>query len=220
MYARFLYLPNLYTLDMKKLKRLFLICFAVLVSNALMAQAFDDGKNFASAGFGFPATSEISQTLTQYSNQQDYDYKNYGTIVLKYEHGFAKYFGAGINLEYSTANVNYNYTVTRVFNTDTTYKANENSTTYGFYLRLNGHFPIGDKLDLFAGVGLGYLLTLDNSSDNNPKGPVATNFKNQTLNFNGQFTLGARYMIKEHFGLFAEVGSASTNVQVGIVLGF
>jgi len=204
---------------MKKLTKLFLVIAIALTSNQLFAQAFDDGKNLISLGFGFPPTSEITQSLTTYQNDQDYDYKNYGTVILKYEHGFAKYFGIGLSAEYSGANVTYQYTVHRVFNPDTNYKVNINNNVFGAYLRLNGHYPIGDKFDIFAGVGLGYLYIQNNSTDNNPNS-TSNDYKTQSLVFNAQFTLGARYMIKDHIGLFAEVGWASTNVQVGVTFGF
>ena len=205
---------------MKKLNRILLLLTFLLSSNLLMAQAFDDGKNLVSLGFGFPPTSRITESLTQYDNYSNYNYKNYGTVVFKYEHGLSKYFGLGLNVEYSGANVTYQYTASRgIFQPDTTYKVNVNGTVMGFYLRLNGHYPVGDKFDIFGGVGLGYLLTIDNSTDNNPNS-TANDFKTQSFVFDYQFTLGARYMVKEHFGLFAEVGWASTNVQVGITAGF
>ena len=208
-----------YTLAMKKIKNLTLLLSAILVSSLVSAQAFDDGKNLVSVGFGFPPTARITESLTQYQNYNDYNYKNYGTVVLKYEHGLSKYFGVGLNLEYSGANVTYKYAVARVFKTDTNYQVNVNGTVMGFYARLNGHYPIGDKFDVFGGVGLGYLLTIDKSTDNNPKS-TSNDFNTQSVIFDYQVTFGARYMVKEHFGLFAEVGWASTNVQVGITLGF
>jgi hypothetical protein len=211
--------PTLFPGNMKKLKKLFLVSAVLFISNLLVAQAFDDGKNLISLGFGFPPTSQITESLTQYQNYNNYNYKNYGTVVLKYEHGLTKYFGVGLDLEYSGANVTYQYNVSRLFNTDTTYKVNVNGTVMGFFIRLNGHYPIGDKLDIFAGLGGGYLLTIDNSTDNNPNNSN-NDKKTQTFTFAGQFTIGAHYMVKEHFGLFAEIGWASTIVQAGIVLGF
>jgi len=185
-----------------------------------MGQAFDDGKNLISLGFGFPATSRITESFSNYQSQQDYNYKDYGTVVLKYEHGLMKYFGVGLNLEYSAANVTYQYNQPRPFNpTDTTYNVTIKSAVIGGYLRLNGHYPIGDKFDIFAGVGLGYLYTLNSSKDTNPNN-TATNSDTKSLVFDAQFTLGLRYMIKDHFGLFAELGWASTTVQMGITFGF
>ncbi|HSY76371.1 MAG TPA: outer membrane beta-barrel protein [Bacteroidia bacterium] len=204
---------------MKKLRKLFLVGAALFISNLLVAQAFDDGKNLLSLGFGFPATSVITKNLPNYQNELNYNYKNYGTIVLKFEHGMTKYFGVGLNLEYSSASLAYDYTQPRPFNTDTTYHVTINNTLLAAYLRLNGHYPIGDKLDIFGGFGLGYAYQINNYNDNNPDN-TGKNNKTQSFQFDWQFTLGLRYMIKDHFGLFAEIGWATTTVQMGLTFGF
>lgn len=204
---------------MKTLKKLFLVATVCLSAIAVNAQAFDDGKNLLSIGFGFPATSRIVGDLTTYNTYSNYNYKNYGTVVLKFEHGLMKYFGMGLNLEYSSAAVTYDYNQPRPFQSDTTYQRTIKSTVMGFYARLNGHYPIGSNFDIFAGVGLGYLYTLNNDTYTDPN-KSGNNYNAKAFNFDAQFTLGLRYMIKDHFGLFAEVGSASTTVQMGITLGF
>lgn len=202
---------------MKKLRTFLLTCATLFACQFTTAQAFDDGKNLVSVGFGFPPTSRITESFSGYQNDQNYFYKNYGTVVLKYEHGLMKYFGVGLNLEYSAASVSYQYHDVGVFVPDTTYNVTIKNSVLGGYVRLNGHYPVGDKLDLFAGVGLGYLYTTDIYTDNNP---YRTNKNTKSLVFDAQFTLGMRYMIKDHFGLFLELGSASTTVQMGITFGF
>src|ERR1035437_9358400 len=94
---------------MWKLKKIFLTCGFILGSNLIFSQAFDDGKNIISIGFGLPATSRITNTFDQYKSNTDYNFKNYGTVILKYEHGLQKYFGIGLNLEYSNGSISYKY---------------------------------------------------------------------------------------------------------------
>lgn len=202
---------------MKKLRKISLLFATLFITTLVSAQAFDDGKNLVSLGFGFPPTSKITQTLGQYVNDQNYDYKNYGTGIIKFEHGLLKYFGVGLSAEYSGAYITYNTTDPI---TQNVYTVAVNSMVLGFYGRLNGHYPIGDHLDIFAGVGLGYLYTVNSGNENTPAANSTTNFRQTALQFDEQFTLGVRYMIKEHFGLFAEIGSATTTVQMGITLGF
>lgn len=199
---------------MKNFKRILLLFICMLSAALLRAQAFDDGKNILSLGFGFPATSTIQNSFDQYKNFIDYKFKNYGTVVLKYEHGLQKYFGVGINLDYSAASVSYKYDDTSSLR----YQVNIKSKVFGFYGRLNAHLPIGEKFDLYGGAGLGYLYKIDNYSDDNPKS--TSSHKTSVLDFDYQLTVGARYMVKNHFGLFAEFGRASTNAQMGITLGF
>ncbi|MGP8214098.1 MAG: outer membrane beta-barrel protein [Bacteroidia bacterium] len=204
---------------MKKSVFVFSLFTSLLISSQLMAQAFDDGKNLISLGFGTPPTSRITESLSMYQNDLNYNYKNYGTVVLKYEHGFSKYFGVGLNLEYSGANATYQYN--NIYNQGP-YTETDNNSVMGAYLRLNGHYPIGESFDIFCGIGLGFLYTVNDKSNNDPNptpsDPNAS--KTTSLVFDSpQFTFGARYMVKEHFGLFAEVGWASTTFQVGITVG-
>ncbi len=199
---------------MKKLRKISLVLASLFVTTLVSAQAFDDGKNIVSLGFGFPPTSKITQTLSQYQGDQNYNYKNYGTGIIKFEHGMLKYFGIGLSAEYSGAYITY-VDPNIPDNTITV-----NSKVMGFYGRLNGHFPIGDHFDIFAGVGLGYLYTVNSGNETSPAANNTTNFRQTALQFDTQFTFGMRYMIKDHFGLFGEVGSATTTVQMGITIGF
>ena len=199
---------------MKNFRKIFLLFISLPAASLLNAQAFGDGKNIIALGFGFPATTTIQNTFDNYKSYIDYNFKNYGTVVLKYEHGLQKYFGLGLNFDYSAASVSYKYDNSNALR----YQVNIKSKVLGSYLRLNGHFPIGNKLDIYGGVGLGYLYEIDNYDDNNPN--TTTSHKTSVLNFDYQLTLGVRYMLKDHFGLFAEGGHATTNAQLGIALGF
>lgn len=200
---------------MKKLKTA-LVLATLFISGFASAQAFDDGKNLLSLGFGFPPSPSINQTLTQYQSYDNYNYKNYGTGVFHFEHGLMKYFGVGLDAQYTSAFVTYQ-TTDATLNTVT---KTVNEQVLGTYIRLNGHFPIGDHLDIFAGFGLGYQYTVNNGNQTGKLASDNTNFQQKAFDFKSQFTLGARYMIKDHFGLFAEVGWASTNVEMGITFGF
>ncbi|HXC07140.1 MAG TPA: outer membrane beta-barrel protein [Bacteroidia bacterium] len=199
---------------MKKL--LFLIVLALpLLSKA---QSFADGTNLVFIGFGLPPGTVMSNTNTLEPNYTDLHISNYGTGVLKYEHGFHKYFGLGLNLEYSGASIKYNYGP----NLNTTYNATVTRSVMGGYVRFNGHFPVGDKVDLYGGFGLGYLYTLDISKDSNPSNTTSTtyNHRSSDLEFSYQITAGIRLMVKDGFGIFAEFGYATTPAQLGVVLKF
>ncbi|HEV7231841.1 MAG TPA: outer membrane beta-barrel protein [Bacteroidia bacterium] len=203
---------------MKKFK-IFILFGALLAIPAVnYAQAFEDGTNLISLGFGLPPGQQLTSQYDQIPNHTDYSIKNYGTGVLKYEHGLHKYFGIGLNFEYSGSKAVYKYD--NVSNTTYHYEVDINRSVIGGYLRMNGHYPIGEKLDFYGGVGLGYLYRLDNYVDTNPNANNTTNHKNTFLDFDYQITLGARFMVKKGFGLFAEIGKATTLCQVGIQLKF
>jgi opacity protein-like surface antigen len=179
------------------------------------AQAFDDKVNLISLGFGLPPGDGVQNSATLHPNFTDYHITNYGTGVLKYEHGLHKYFGIGLNFEYSAAASTYKYDDQNTLR----YQVNNNRQVYGGYLRMNGHYPIGEHFDVYAGVGLGYLSTIDKYTDTNPSANNS-NHKNVNVGFDYQLSLGARFMVKKGFGLFAEVGKASTICQLGIVFRF
>lgn len=200
---------------MKKLKTA-LVLATLFISGFASAQAFDDGKNLLSLGFGFPASESVKETFSNYQGYENYNYKNYGTGVFHFEHGLSKYFGVGLDAQYSSAFVTYQTTNPAL----QTVTNSINNQVLGAYIRLNGHFPIGDHLDIFAGFGLGYQYTVNNGNQTGSLASSTTNFQQKEFDFKSQFTLGARYMIKDHFGLFAEVGWASTNVEMGITFGF
>ncbi len=194
-----------------------LIVGLVLLSTPafISAQAFADGTNLVFIGFGLPPGSKLTQSYDPNPNFSDYKLNNYGTGVLKYEHGLHKYFGIGLNFEYSAANGSYNY---NYYGNSTEYNNSVSRSVFGAYLRMNGHYPIGDKVDIYGGVGLGYLYTVDKVADNTPG--ANDSHKNAVLNFDEQVTIGARFMVKNSFGVFGEVGYATTACQVGIVMKF
>ncbi len=70
---------------MKNLKKTALILIFIFSSAVFYAQAFGDGKNILSVGFGLPSTPKIQDEYNQYSDKSAYVYHNFGTVVLKYE---------------------------------------------------------------------------------------------------------------------------------------
>ena len=203
---------------MKKIQSLIVIIAAsITFSGNVFSQAFDDGTNLIFLGFGIPPSERIKNDFNRdYKNYIDYKFSNYGTGVLKFEHGLHKYFGIGLNLEYSGASVSYKYDDSNTLRYQRTIKSN----VFGFYGRINGHYPIGEKLDIYAGVGLGYLYTLNKYTDTNPNPTVNTQQKQVVLDFDYQFTVGLRFMVKDNIGLFAEAGWATTPAQLGLVFKF
>lgn len=192
------------------------LVLSLFIHSSSSAQAFDDGANVISLGFGLPPSKRITSEFNAYKNNSkyyDFKLKNYGTGVLKYERGLHKYFGLGLNLEYSASRVTYKYgdaTTPEKFTVDI------KSKIIGGFAKFNGHFPVGQKLDLYGGVGLGYLYTINNYADTNPTPSADAKQKETIFDFDYQLTLGARFMIKDKVGLFAEVGRATTLFQFGL----
>jgi hypothetical protein len=200
------------------MKKIILSIALAFATSGLFAQAFSDGTNLVHIGFGLPPGQNVTQQYNPYKNFVDYKFYNYGTVVLKYEHGFHKYFGCGLNLEYSNSSANYKYA--DVITSTNLYQHKISSNILGMYLRMNGHFPIGESFDIYGGFGLGYLYTINKYTDTNPNASTNSQQNSKVLNFNFQATVGLRYMIKPGFGLFGEVGYATTVCQLGFVFKF
>lgn len=198
---------------------IFFVLSAFLLTNTkTFAQAFDDGTNVVSIGFGLPPSRRITDDFDFYKKFYDYKLRNYGTGVLKYEHGLHKYFGLGLNFEYSANRQTYMYG-DATDPTDYKYNVDIKNKIIGGFLRFNGHFPVGQKLDFYGGAGLGYLYTISLFKDTNPTNADIQQ-KTTVLDFDYQLTLGARFMIKDHIGMFFEIGRATTICQLGLAFQF
>lgn len=189
---------------------------ATTISCACVAQSFDDATNLISVGFGIPPAQRLTNDFSKsYKNYIDYRLNNYGTVLLKYERGLLENFGMGLNVEYSGAAVSYKYDDTNLLRYERKVKTN----VFNFYTRFNVHYPVGEKLDLYAGLGLGYEYSISKYTDSNPT-LVDVNQTQKVLDFDYQATIGARFMLKETLGIFAEAGWATTNGQIGISFKF
>jgi opacity protein-like surface antigen len=198
------------------MKKLIIAIAALFAPLMFYAQAFEDGTNLVYVGFGLPAGQYIQQQSNEYKSYTDYKFYNYGTGVLKYEHGLHKYFGLGLNLEYSGAKAVFKYDDVNSLR----YQRTITTNVFGFYGRLNGHLPLMDKLDIYGGIGLGYLYTINKVGDTNPNPNTNIQHNSSVLDFDYQLTLGVRFMVKDNVGLFVEAGRATTVCQLGVVFKF
>ena len=186
--------------------------------NGSSSQAFGDGTHVIYLGFGVPPNSvkyDFKRDFGFSANEYVYKLNNYGTGVLKYEYGLHKYFGLGLNLEYSASFESYKKTDETSSIPDKESKNKEMAA----YFRLNGHLPLIQKLDIYGGVGLGYSYQLYKYTETLNE-TILQNKKETELSFDYQFTIGARFMVKDKIGLFVEFGWASTPLQVGIAFKF
>jgi hypothetical protein len=82
---------------------------------------------------------------------------------------------------------------------------------------MNGHLPLGEIVDVYGGVGLGYLYTVNKYLDSTQADVMHTS---KVFDFDYQLSAGVRCMVKENIGLFAEVGRATTLFQLGTAIKF
>lgn len=206
---------------MKKIAFIICIVGSLMNTQSASAQAFDDGTNVVSIGFGLPASKRVVGDIKDFyyndkNIKSEYKLTNIGTLVLKYEHGLHKYFGLGLNMEYSASKASFKY---QNINTGPEYAAAVKRNIIGGFLRFNAHYPL-EKIDIYGGAGLGYLYTMDKYTTTNPNATIDKNQSTKIFDFDYQLTLGARFMIKDNIGMFFEAGRATTICQLGIAFKF
>ena len=180
---------------MKKLLASVVIVFISHTSFSQKSEVFEKGTNVINVGFGLGDV----YWGTGYSNS--------GFPIsfnASYEHGVTEklgigYIGVGGELSYSSA----------------TYKSGPYKWTNAGVLiagRASYHFAldgaIGEKLDPYAGVLLGYVIT--SSSNNAPSGYNYSYSKASAIG-TGAFA-GAHYYFTPNFGVYAELGFNITSV--------
>lgn len=160
--------------------------FAFASANLAHAQAYQNGRNYLNAGIG----------LGTYGG---------GGLGLNasFEHGFTDQISAGGIVGYSR----YNYGILDyrwnflLFGVRGSYHLTE-------LLNINN-----DKLDLYAGLGLGYR----SATYSGPNGTYVGNLGSGVF-FLGH--IGSRYFFTENVGGFAEVGAGVSNLLLGVTFKF
>jgi opacity protein-like surface antigen len=175
------------------------------------AQAFEEGVNTASVGYGFVTLlGSVNNTFDSYS---DVNYSSTGPLYAKFEHAISDKVGLGLNFAYAGNQWAYQ------FNDGydgTNYTETSKRTTFSVLARMNFHFGSSDKFDPYAGFGLGYRSANWTIDTDDPNGGSGVDFKT-LVPLGMEITVGARYYFMEHLGAYVEVGAAKSVVQVGLV---
>lgn len=183
------------------------------------SQAFGEGKNFVSGGYGFGTFLAVFDSyFSDYTNIRT---SLVGPINIKFEHGVTEHIGIGVNLSYLSNSWNYDVPDSLYmypFST-TSYTETTKYSTISFLVRLNYHFGANAKFDPYVGLGLGYRSQNISQSTTNPNGHVKVILP-IPFPFGFETTIGARYMMAPGFGFYAEAGIAKSVMQVGITAGF
>jgi hypothetical protein len=173
---------------MKKILSLTALCVALLAFSTTKsaAQAYQNGRNYLNAGIG----------LGTYGG---------GGLGLNasFEHGFTDQISAGGIVAYSRYNfgvLDYRWNFL-MFGARGSYHLTE-------LLNINN-----DKLDLYAGLGLGYRA----ASYSGPGGSYVGTLGSGVF-FMGH--VGARYFFSENVGGFAEAGAGVSNLLLGVTFKF
>lgn len=195
----------------------FTIAALLLGSFQANAQAFPEGSNSISVGYGgITLLGSISKNFDSYT---DVNYSGMGPIYFKYEHAMTDNLGLGVNVAYAQNEWSYKYSDTDANNNSVTYTETTSRSTYSILARLNYHIGSDDKFDPYLGIGLGYRDATWKYDTTNPDGTTNVDISG-LMPFGMELTLGMRYFFTENIGLYAEFGAAKSVLQGGLAVKF
>lgn len=177
--------------------------------------SFSQGKIVFSAGYGFPNLNK--SLFSAYKSYPAYSASGFGPLHVKAEYGLTDKIGLGLSVNIVQSKSEWD--VTDMFTSETLYREGFKFSSFAANARFNYHFVTNEKIDLYAGAGLGYNYS------------KSTYFNNDTL-LGGlnivptipslipigiETTVGIRFYPTQNIGVFSELGYSKSLFQVGIV---
>jgi hypothetical protein len=182
--------------------------------------------------FGFPAVGNYllnKANLDQGNELIAYDKKGIPfQLGARFEYMVKHRFGIGLEANYERSGYDRSYYETNsLTGTLDTTSITQTSWVEGrarFMLRFQYHFVQREKIDMYAGLGGGYVLVTSRGSSSNLPDPVVEPTGIQELYLErlsetiaARLFLGSRFHLSDRFGLSAEVGIGSGSAfQLGI----
>jgi opacity protein-like surface antigen len=190
---------------------------AFVAPAAVSAQAFPEGSNSISIGYG--GVTLLSSISKNFDNYADVKYSGMGPIYFKFEHAMTDNLGLGVNVAYATNEWNYKYTGSDANGNPATYTETTTRSTYSILARLNYHIGSNDKFDPYLGLGLGYRDATWKYDSTAPEGTSGVELKG-LMPLGMELTMGLRYFFTDNIGLYAEFGAAKSVLQGGLSVKF
>ncbi len=195
-----------------KLKSIYSALIAIMLlcgSYSAKAQAFSIDSKHLNLGLGLGG-------YYNYGYLSGSDVTRIPTIFISYDQGFIEDVGPGIIgiggfLGYSSATARYAYTG---------YEWQYNWTNFVLGARGTYHLALdNDKVDLYAGLGLGVWVQKYEYTDTDPFFNGTLDSKDTFTNLYYAFSVGGKYMFSENLGVFAELGYDIAYLKFGVTIG-
>lgn len=210
------------------MKKFFLIAVSVatwLASHTIQAQdnAFDKGTVVVTGGVGIPNLQRNDLRLT-YHGYNSYSVGGFGPLLFKGDYGLVKFkwghsVGVGAVIGFSTYNVKYTYSYWHNSSNYGTYQEIDKYKSIAVGARGTYHFFTKEKFDIYASVGVGFIINTSSQTTTDPSGVVYSTASLPGLYEAG--TVGIRYFFTKNFGVYSEIGwDMSAPIQGGVALKF
>ena len=178
----------------RSIQLLLTFSFAILITNQLNAQAFQQGNKNIDVGIGFAAYGTKFTTTNTVNNVETSSSETDGAastiFPISFEYGITDKIGLGVDL-----------TISNYFIDEEDKDTISNVNAFEFGIRSNYHLLNSDKNDLMIGVGLGF------SGMNWEAEPIAGQFIDSYSGSGIYWTVGVtdRIFFSEHIGILFNV---------------
>lgn len=211
------------------MKKTLIIAICLFSINGLYAQDFVKNGNYVTVGYGFNPWSV--NAVKAYKGYTGYKHFGIGPILVSYERGITDILGIGRigvggSVGFSTHSSSWSALSYDIIGNPPVLVASTDEYKYNWteiaiMAKAAYHFEFDiPKMDVYAGVGLGYNVVIDKYKLN---GTVVTN-TNSTISrpspFAHQEFVGIRYYFSDLFGVYAEAGYGQSVINGGAVLSF
>jgi hypothetical protein len=199
------------------------------------------GKNVVYAGVGFVSILGVLASSISFGNSLvgiPVNISSIPAITVAYERGLSEHWGVGLRFDYQSITASKSGIIDNTSgiypkNVGQKYSYNDNIILTGLTFVATGgyHFRVGERVDPYVGLALGYTSIGVGYSTTDPNAGTGANQDGNansapTISFGG-FTLGGYLGIRIYFisalGVWADVGyigAGSTIINLGLVIKF
>jgi outer membrane protein W len=193
---------------------LIVICCQTKNSNAQMA--FEEGKSYASLGYGYEWISPKS-IFNAFDNNPAFKVKGFGPLTLKYEYAVSEKIGIGLGINYTSASIGWDDTRSSLDANgnivDSAFTYNNKYSKLTITPRISFHFGgESEMFDPYVVIGAGFKAI---KYSYETKDPIYTGIELPSIPFSFNLAFGTRVMFTESIGIFGEFGAGQGIFQAG-----
>ncbi len=183
-------------------------------------KAHDKGQLHFSYGYGFPRTDD--GRFDFHKDKNAYRVEGVGPFIFKAEYGLTRQLSIGVSATYTQYTSDWEEQRFDPFwQRDLWFRYGTKLHDIGAMLRLNYHWVVTPRSDLYVGGGLGYnYWKSEDFTEFQPEDSLFTSYFKQPGPFAAEITLGYRYYFRQRNAIFIEAGYGKSIVQAGFVFKF
>ncbi len=191
---------------------LFILVFTLFGFQNVKSQIVEEGNVVVDVYYGWPNlyTTALKNLYADNALDNSIDLGSLGPLGLRFEYMLSDKVGIGLDAGYVNTWLEYNE---KDVSTNTIYNYKISAPKVHALFKMNFHFSQSDKLDAFAGFGVGY---------RNRQFKLETNDPTESIDFDSfipvglRLNIGVRYFLTDNIGLGAEMGLGGPLLSFGV----